>query len=258
MASKKGKSICIFAAKGGVGKTTILLNLAGIYETMEKHVLIIDLDLSSGSVNTALNLPFERTIYTLTDDLSNNRYHNFKDYVQSYDKYIDVLASPKDPRQASKIDAKYLDIILDRAAYLYDVVLIDTNHVLSEMNLLALDKVDKILFTVTNDPLDLKNMKSLISIFTDLGLTNYKILLNNSRDPFKNYFSLYDMKSILKANIDYTLSNSFFIKNIDNYIMDGKIISLEPKFSSIFSKDYAVLMTIAADFYQKEEGENHE
>ena len=42
--NNKGISILISAAKGGVGKTIMTLNLAGIYEVLEKKVLIIDFD----------------------------------------------------------------------------------------------------------------------------------------------------------------------------------------------------------------------
>jgi len=257
MIRKKGKSLAIFSAKGGVGKTITTLNLAGIFEQLEKKVLIVDMDLTAGGISVALNRPFTSTIYNFVDDYNNNRYKEFKNYVTKYDDWIDILPSPKDPRQAGKIDSKYIEIALDKATYNYDIVLVDTTHDLNELNLVTLDTVDQILFIMTNDPLDLKNMKSLLSIFRDLSKTNYKILLNNSRDPFKKYFSMFDMRNILKANIDYVLSSEFFLKNIDNYVMNGHIITLEPKMPNVFAKDYSVFMTIAADI-TKESEEHHE
>ena len=247
MSKTKGKSMCLFSSKGGVGKTVTTLNLAGIYEHLEKKVLLIDLDLSSGGITMALNTPFEKTIYNFVDDLQNNRYENFSDYITKYDDYIDILPSPKDPRQINKIDAKYIDMLIDKAESNYDIVLIDTNHILDEINISTLDKVDYILFVLTNDPLSLKNMKSLISIFKDSGFTNYKILLNNSCNPYKDYFSIFDVKNIIKANIDYTLTANFFIKNMDNYIMNGEIVSLQNKMATTFNKDYETFMTIALD-----------
>lgn len=252
MIRKKGKSLCLFSAKGGVGKTTTTLNLAGIFEQLEKKVLIMDLDLSSGGIATALNTPFEKTIYNFMDDYNNNRYREIKDYTTKYDNFIDILPSPKDPRQANKIASKYIEIALDKAIYQYDIVLIDTNHDLSEQNLVALDIVDQILFVMNNDPLDVKNMKSILSIFHDLEITNYKILLNNSRDPYKKCFSLFDLRNLLKGNIDYTLSSEFYLKNMDDYIMNGKIITLQNKMANVFAKDYATLMSIAADMTSNE------
>lgn len=257
MKRKKGKTLCIFSAKGGVGKTITAINLAGIFKSLEKKVLIIDMDFSGGGVALALNKPFEKNIYNFVDDYTNNRYHDFHDYITNVLENIDILPSPKDPRQGMKIDSKYVEIIIDKAKYLYDVVIIDTNHFINEFNILTLDQVDKILFMVTNDPLDIKNMKSLLSIFRDINLNNYKVLLNNSRDPYKKYFTMYDIKNILKTNIDYTLSSSFFIKNIDTYIMDGKIITLEPKMPNVFNKEYTTFMAIAQDLL-KEEGETNE
>lgn len=249
----KGLSICITSAKGGVGKTTTTLNLAGIVEAFNKKVLIIDFDFTGGGVSTALNLPCPKSVYNFVDDYNNNRYKEFKNYVTSYDSYIDVLSSPKDPRQAGKIDAKYIEIILDKAVFNYDVVLIDTNHYLSDFNVLTMDLVDEVLLLVTNDPLDLKNMKSYISIFKDVDYTNFKVILNESVLPFKKYFSLYDIKNIIEANIDYVLSKDFYIKNIDTFVMRGKIVTLDSKAPLVFSKDYMVLTQIISDMYQKRE-----
>ena len=251
MEKKIGKSLCMFSSKGGVGKTITTLNLAGVFEVMGKRILIVDLDLSSGEIALALNKPYEKTIYNFAMDYMNNRYRSFLDYVTKYDDHIDFLASPKDPRQANKIASKYLEIMLDKAVYYYDIVLIDTNHILNETNLVLLDKADSILFVMNNDPFDVKNMKSLVTIFKDLDKTNFKIMLNDSRDPMKKYFSLYDLTSILKTEINYLISSEFYVKNIDQYIMNGKIVTLHPKASSVFSKDFAVLMKLATDFVKE-------
>jgi len=247
----KGISICISSAKGGVGKTITTLNLAGILETLNKKVLIIDFDLTGGGISAALNLQFQKSVYNFVDDYNNNRYKDFKNYVISYDEYIDVLASPKDPRQAGKIDPKYIELILDKAVFNYDIVLIDTNHNLNDFNILTMDLVDNLLFIISNDPLDLKNMRSLVSILKDVNFNNYKIILNESVMPFKKYFSLYDIKNIIKANIDYVISKEFYIKNIDTFIMNGKIVTLDSKAPIVFAKDFTTLMQIITDMYKE-------
>lgn len=255
MKKKIGKSLCLFSGKGGVGKTILALNLAAVYSQINKHVLIVDLDLSSGGIALATNKVFDKTIYNFVDDYNNNRFKDFNDYVVKYNDYIDIMPSPKDPRQASKIDSKYIEILLDKAMFHYDMVLIDTNHNLNELNLVVLDAADNILFVIENDPMDLKNMKSLLSIFKDLDKTNYKILLNNSRDPFKKYFTLYDIKTIIKNNIDYEISSEFFLKNMDSYVMNGEIPMLQPKAPNIFNKDYTTMMNLAVSFLG---GDNNE
>ena len=60
-----------------------------------------------------------------------------------------------------------------------------------------MDASDEILFVVTNDPIDLKNMRSMISIFKDMDKSNYKIILNESSSS-TNYFTKYDIKILLK------------------------------------------------------------
>lgn len=253
MKIKKGKSLCFFSAKGGVGKTTNLLNLAGILEQFDKKVLIIDMDLYSGGIATYLNKKFDKSIYHLAFDLMNNKFNDINDYTVMVDDYIDILCAPKDPRDANKIEAKYIDDIIKKAELKYDAVLIDTNHSLNDINLTILDSVDQIYFMVTNDPLDLKKLKSLLTIFDSLNMNNYKVILNNSRDPFKSYFSNYEIKKIINHRLDYTISVELFLKDIEKLIMKGVIISLDRKFADIMTKDYQAFVTMATDFL---EGDN--
>lgn len=252
MAINKGNIVCVFGVKGGIGKSIFTLNLAGVLSNMNKHVLIVDMDLYGGSISIILNKKVNKSIYNFVDDFNNNRYDNFNDYITKYNNNIDYLACPKDPRKASKIDSSYIEILLDKAKFNYDLILIDTNHILNEMNLTILDKCDNILLVTTNDMLDMKNMRSLISIFKDLDIDRYKVILNNSFRNDKTYFNLYDIKSAINNNIDYEISNKLYIKNIDKYIMDGNIVTMDKKYSN--SNYVKVFNTIVNDIL----GDNNE
>ena len=251
MKLKKGKSLCFFSAKGGVGKTINLINLAGIFQQLDKKVLIIDLDLYCGNVANALNKKYDYSIFNVAEDMSYNRFESFEKYVVQATSHIDILCAPKDPRDASKIEIKYIEDIINNAVFNYDVVLVDTNHALTDFNLMALSVVDQINFITTNDPLDLKNLKSLIAIFKDYDIKNYKIVLNNSRDPFKNYFTYFEIRKLLQHNIDYTLSTDMFLKDMDKMVMRGAIVSLDRSFADVMTNDYNSFVNMATNLLKR-------
>ena len=251
MNNQNGKIITISSVKGGVGKTTLAINLAGLYFLMKKRVLIIDLDLYAGGIATCLNVDNKKDLYMLVDALSNNKQIELSDYVSSYNKGIDVLSCPKDPRDVSKVDSKYLTKIFDIAIREYDVVLIDTNHSLDEFPLLAIDAAYNSIFVITNDLVDIKNMKSLVSIFNEMGKRNYKIVLNNSRDTGRDYISLFDIRNMIKRNIDFTISRNFYIKNIDKYVINGEILTLNKSIRRFYSNDIKNMEKLALSLIEE-------
>ena len=250
MSNKRGKSLCVFSAKGGVGKSITVLNLAGVFASLDKKVLIIDMDNTGGAIATYLNLEVHKTVFNIVDDYANNRFQSIDNYVTKYNDNISIIAASKDPRQGARINPSYIEIILEKATNNYDIVLVDTNHPLSEFNVTLLDNVDEILLIVTNDLLDLKNMHNIIQIFHDADKSNYKVLLNNAVNPYKKYYTMYDIKNMIKSNIDYVIENKFFLKTIDNYIVDGIILTEERKMSKSFPKVYKAYMQIYLDLME--------
>lgn len=248
----RGVSIAIFGAKGGIGKTIFTLNLAGTYSNLKKKTLIIDLDLYNGGIALALNKEINKTVYNFCDDYNNNRFEDIDYYVTKYNENIDYLAAPKDPREAPKIDAKYLDILIDKCLFKYDVILIDMTHILDEINVYTLDKVDHILLMTTNDPLDLKNMKNVLTILKENEIDKFKVILNNSTAQNKDYFELFDIKNILDNNIDYVISSKFNLSEMDSIIMNGDIYTLKTQ----NFLDYKIFNLIATSFIK--DGDKHE
>ena len=222
-----GKVITITSRKGGVGKTTNLLNLAGVYSNLDKKVIILDFDLYTNSISVSLNLEPNKNIFNLVDDISNNRFKEFSNYVTNYNSNISVLASCKDPRQAS---------------------LINTSHVLMDLNIVIYDYSNTILNIMSNDPIDLVNTKSFVNICKDINFPDLRILLNEGINLEEKYFSLYDIRSFLEYNISYRLNENFFVKTIDKYVLAGKILTLNKIY---LEKEYKLLEKIALDLLKE-------
>lgn len=248
--NKKGKIITVTSAKGGVGKTIFLLNLAGIFSRMKQKVLIVDCDLVGGAVALDLNLNPIKNIFHISDDIFNNRYQNYTDYLTSYQDNIDIVASCKDPKQALKIDMNYIMMFLKQVKNEYDIILVDTTHSFTKENINILDKSDIILYMMTNDIMDIKNTKSYMEVMNDIEMDHIKIILNNSRDINLNYFSKYDIRSMIGRNIDYSLDRSLYIKNITSFLIEGEIFTLNKSLTFKDKNDLKKLENMARDFIE--------
>ena len=237
----RGKIVCFYGGEGGVGKTTTLLSLAGTLSKLNKKVLIVDLDLTNGAIAISLNREANKTIFNFVEDYINNKYNDLDKYITKYDENISFVASPKDPRYASRIDVKYIDILLEKSVYNHDVVLIDTPSILNEISVYSLDKSDVVYLLTTNDCVSLKNIKNIVNLFIENNLDKYKLILNNSFIPNKDYFSNYDIKNIIGHNVDYVISSSFHVNNLDELVVNGEIITY--KYSKF--KDEKIFKLIA-------------
>ena len=86
------------------------------------------------------------------------------------------------------------------------------------------------MFIVNNDLCDLTNMRTMNSIYSNMGNKNYLTILNNSNRK-KNYFTKYDVRHMLNGCVDYIIPSNFNLKNIEKYTLDGKILTLNKKLS---------------------------
>ena len=251
MAIKKAKIITIASVRGGTGKTTTVLNLAGTYSKLKKKTLILDFDLFSGGIALSLNIDINTDLYKLAYDMSVNEYKNIEEYTLTYNDYIDIIPAPKDPRYASKIETKYINTILKKVSPQYDVIIVDTNHFLDATNLILFDKSDTIMYIINNSPLDLKNIKSMIAIHKDMEKENYCIVLNESNTKLNEMFTNYDIKNIIKNDINYIIPRTFYNKNINKYVLKGKIMILEKNIIMLNKNTVKVFNKIALDLLER-------
>ena len=97
-------------------------------------------------------------------------------------------------------------------------------------------------------------MKSLVSIFREMGKENYKVVLNNSRDTGRDYITLFDIRNMIKRNVDFTISKNFYIKNIDKYVLNGEILTLNKGINLFNGSDIKNMNKLALSLIQEEDG----
>ena len=221
--------LCLYGAKGGIGKTTLAINLAGVLANMNKSVLIIDLNQLNGDIAVSLDRKPHQTIAALAAAIKTEKYQGLLPYLTKYNQYISFLAAPAVLMPAEMLDAEVINKILDEAAALFEVVIIDMSHAYNDVNLAALKRADKNLFVTTNNPLTLKNTRNVLSLLKEAGVRNIEVLLNNSIHPNHDYFVLYDIKNIIQAHIDYIISQRFYYPDIDLVTVAGEILTLKSR-----------------------------
>lgn len=243
----KAKIVTITSVRGGCGKTTIALNLAGALSLKKSRVLLIDLDFYESAVGPLLNIENIENIYTLASDMLNGYTKPLNSYITKYDTYIDCLLAPNDPRRASSFYSKSVLDIIEKYKTSYDYIVIDTNYFMNDLNLSVLDISDFILYVIDNDLVSLKGMKSIVNIYKDIEKTNYRILINKSLNKYKEKFDNFDLTNIIGTKIDYIIPSNFYQKNMGEYIKKGNILLLDKSIRKNCSKTYDVFKQIIND-----------
>ncbi len=249
---KKAKICTITSVKGGTGKTTFTLNLAAVLKLMKKSVLVIDLDVTAGDVAARLDLEHEKDLYNCYEDIRNHTFEQVEDYIYPYTDGIDVLPAPKDPRYANKIETGFLTYLLSKVSLKYDIILIDTNHLLSPLNLVAFDYSDSIYYVINNECMNLRAMRSMSSVFEDMESDKMVVVLNDSTKKETGQYSIADIKNLIKREVDYRIPQSFYQKKYDKYVMNGIVFLLDKKVRKSSKRAIKVYQSIAQSLLRED------
>jgi pilus assembly protein CpaE len=184
-ASGRGTVAIVFSGKGGVGKSTIAVNLAAdLAQVTGQDVALVDLDLQFGDVAVLLGLEPVGTMSDVARAFPNID-GPFLGELMPEAAGVRILAAPLSPELADLVSPACARATLDILASAFDYVVVDMAQHLNDVTLEAMDVSDRIyLVTDLNLPA-IKDAKLAFRLFDTLGISREKVALvvNRSDAP---------------------------------------------------------------------------
>jgi pilus assembly protein CpaE len=198
-----GQVVSVYSPKGGVGKTTIAVNLASLLASdRRKKVCLIDLNLQFGDVCILLSLIPRRTISDLVNEQTVDK-EAVMSYLLNHPCGLKVLPAPLRPEHAEYVTSDHVSRIIAICKDLFDYVIIDTPASFHDVVLTALDASDRILMVSCMDMPSLKNVKLGLQVMNQLNYKEEKIFLLLNRAGYDYGIKFKDLEPAFGRAVNF-------------------------------------------------------
>ena len=208
----KCKVITTFSNKGGIGKTSIAVNLAmEIANITKEKVALVDLNMQMGDITTFLNLdPSFDTSYVI-NNLDRIDETFLLTTLEQYNKTsLYVLADPPDIEQAEIITSEDITTLINILRNVFSYIVIDTTSSFDAKTITALDNSDLILLiSIINLP-SIRNCQRCFDLFKKLGYSKDKIKLIINRYMDADDIKIEDVEEVLDHKVFFKIPNNYY------------------------------------------------
>ena len=211
------KVISVFSPKGGVGKTTIAVNLAlALTEKGARRVCLVDLDLAFGDVAITMQLFPTHSIEQAIGSEEAMDVELLDALLTRHQDSLMVLAAPPHPDTRDRITPLLISRVIRTLRETFDFVVIDTAPAFDEQVLTALDETDEVVLVTTLDVPTLKNVKVAVETFDALHIAKdtRHLVLNRADDEVG--INADKVEGILGMSVDAQISSSIEIAAATN------------------------------------------
>ena len=202
-----GLIVAVFSPKGGVGRTTVAVNLAVAAATeLGKKVVIMDGSFQFGDVGVLLNLnPKSKSIADLIPELEAGELESIDTFLINHTAGIRVLLAPPSPETAEMITAGGVKKVLERLRADHDLVVVDCTSYFNDTTLAILDAADVILTMLSLEITSIKNMRLFLEVAEQLGYEKGKVRLVLNRADSALGIRVADVEHSIGRKVDETV-----------------------------------------------------
>jgi pilus assembly protein CpaE len=214
--TREGKVISVFSPKGGVGKTTVAVNLAiALSNHGKSNVCIVDLDLAFGDVAITLQVIPDHTIVEAIEAEEHLDFSLLETLLTVHEG-CSILAAPTHPDAKERIHPELIRRVLRILREQFDFVVVDTAPTFDEHVLHAFEETDECVLIATLDVPTVKNVKVAIETLDNLHLvpTRRHLLLNRADDEVG--LSAQVVEGLLKMKVTTAMPTALAVATATN------------------------------------------
>ncbi len=210
MDDRQGKIIVVTGHKGGVGSTTVAVNLAvALAEGASDRLALVDLGRPFPDVATFLDNESDYSIADLIQNVATLDSAFVQRIMQPYGTKLSVLHGVSDFRDQESIDLENLERIFGILRQMYQFIVVDLSHWLDEIFLKVLIDADLVVMLTGFTIPDLRNLKKLWPHIREWQQDQRKIKIVVNRYDNSSGLQLRDLEHILKQPAFFTLPNDY-------------------------------------------------
>ncbi len=198
------KTYSVFSLRGGVGTTSIAVNLSvAISQLLGIETCLWDMALSSSQCALMLNLKPKKTITSLQDwpeEAVDDK--TLGSMLLAHETGIKLLPAPEAFEEGELVTPNIVDLVWSPLQNIAPYIIIDAGSHFSDVAIPILERSDIILLVLAPDLASVNSTYQAIKIFSELGFEKEKILLvlNN----------IYPESTLLPERIAQGLHHSLF------------------------------------------------
>lgn len=202
-----GQVIAVFSPKGGVGRTTVAVNLAvAAASELGKKVVVMDGSFQFGDVGVLLNLsPKSKSIADVVQVLEEGELDSMDTFLIDHSSGVRVLLAPPSPEVAETITPAIVKKVLETLRQSHDLVVVDCTAFFNDTTLAILDAADVILTMLSLEITSIKNMRLFLEVTEQLGYESGKVRLVLNRADSTLGIRVADVEHSIGRKVDETI-----------------------------------------------------
>jgi pilus assembly protein CpaE len=203
----EGLVVAVFSPKGGVGRTTLAVNMGVAASTeLNQRVVVMDGSFQFGDVGVLLNLnPKNKSIADLVPELEHGEPESIETFVINHSAGIRVLLAPPSPEMAELITPTGVKRVIEALRRTHDLVIVDCTSSFNDTTLAILDAADIVLTMLSLEITSIKNMRLFLEVAEQLGYDDAKVKLVLNRADSTLGIRVADVEHSIGRRVDHTI-----------------------------------------------------